>query len=181
MIVIKEVKENDKNDILMLGRRIFREDDEIPLLKRALSICNPVLSRVIINNNDIIGFILVSKNVTNEYYKFLTKIPNSYEISFLGISREYQGYGLGKRLLKETLLAIFQESNQFRCWLLVDIDNVSAIRLYEKVGFRQWIKTTNGITPVPGYIMGISYKSTVKSKTLSHKLCLQSILHTVNT
>ena len=96
--------------------------------------------------------------MTNVYYSFLSKIPNCYELAFLGISPSYQGYGLGTRLLKETLLAIFQTSNQFTCWLLVDTINPGAIKLYEKIGFRRWVQTTGEVTPLPGYIMGISHR-----------------------
>ena len=56
--------------------------------------------------------------------------------------------------VKEAIHAIFQESNQFTCWLLVDYDNY-AIHMYKKYGFRQWAKTA---TTVPGYIMGLSYR-----------------------
>ena len=56
--------------------------------------------------------------------------------------------------VKETIHAIFQESNQFTCWLLVDYDNY-AIHMYKKYGFRLWAETA---TTVPGYIMGLSHR-----------------------
>jgi ribosomal protein S18 acetylase RimI-like enzyme len=158
MLDIRKLKQSDKERILDLGKRIFREDDEIPLLQKALYLCVPELSLVAVEEKNIVGFTLVCKKMTNVYYNFLSKIPNCYELAFLGISPKSQGRGLGSRLLKETLLAIFQESAQFTCWLLVDTINTSAIKLYEKIGFRQWIQTNKDITPLPGYIMGISYK-----------------------
>jgi ribosomal protein S18 acetylase RimI-like enzyme len=158
MVLIRNLRQCDKEIVLELGREIFREEDEIPLLKKALFLCTLDLSFVAVEDKRIIGFTLVCKKMTNIYYNFISKIPNCYELAFLGISPNSQGRGLGKRLLKETLLAIFQISNQFTCWLLVDTDNVGAIVLYEKLGFRRWIETTKDITPAPGYIMGISYR-----------------------
>lgn len=163
MVVIRRIRNEDKSDILELGREIFREEDEIPLLRKAIIQCTLELSFIAVEGQSIIGFTLVCKDKpTNYYYDFIRKIPECYELAFLGISRKAQGHGIGTRLLKETLLTIFQTSKSFTCWLLVDTINESAIKLYEKFGFRRWVKTTPDITPCPGYIMGISthrYKS----------------------
>ena len=153
MVLVRTLKQSEKNKVLELGRKIFREEDEIPLLEKAIGQCIPELSFVAIDNKSIIGFALTCKKMTKVYFNFLSKIPDCYEFAFLGISPQYQGCGLGKRLLNETLLAIFQKSNQFTCWLLVDTDNIGAIKLYQKFGFRRWIETTDDITPTPGYII----------------------------
>jgi GNAT superfamily N-acetyltransferase len=158
MVLVRNLKQCDKNKILELGGKIFREEDEIPLLKKALFLCVPELSFVAVEDKTIIGFTLVCQKMTNVYYSFMSRIPNCYELAFLGISSKCQGRGLGTRLLKETLLAIFQTSNQFTCWLLVDTINLSAIKLYEKIGFRRWVQTTADMTHLPGYIMGLSYR-----------------------
>jgi ribosomal protein S18 acetylase RimI-like enzyme len=157
-MLIRELKQSDKNKIFELGKKIFREEDEIPLLLKALKLCDYELSFVAVEDKRIIGFVLVCQKMTNIYYNFMRKIPNCYEIAFLGISPNYQGRGLGTRLLKETLVAIFQISNQFTCWLLVDTINTSAVKLYEKLGFRRWVQTTTDITSIPGYIMGLSHR-----------------------
>jgi ribosomal protein S18 acetylase RimI-like enzyme len=158
MVIIRRLKNEEKSEILELGREIFREEDEIPLLRKAIAQCSLDLSFIAVDGQTIIGFALVCKDKpTNYYYDFMRKIPECYELAFLGISRKAQGRGIGGRLLKETLLAIFQTSNYFTCWLLVDTINESAIRLYEKMGFRRWIKTTPDVTSCPGYIMGINY------------------------
>jgi ribosomal protein S18 acetylase RimI-like enzyme len=158
MVLVRELKQQDKEKIFDLGKKIFREEDELPLLQKALYLCDYKLSFVAVENKSIIGFVLVCQKMTNIYYNFMSKIPNCYEIAFLGISPNCQGRGLGTRLLKETLIAIFQISNQFTCWLLVDTINISAVRLYEKLGFRRWVQTTTDITPLPGYIMGLSHR-----------------------
>ena len=170
MVLVRNFKQCDKEKVLELGHKIFREEDEIPLLKKALFLCVPELSYVAVEDKSIVGFTLVCKKMTNMYYSFLGKIPNCYELAFLGISPKCQGRGLGTRLLKETLLAIFQTSNQFTCWLLVDTINTGAIGLYERIGFRRWVETTTDITPTPGYIMGISHRRFLeKDKKETHR------------
>jgi ribosomal protein S18 acetylase RimI-like enzyme len=158
MVLVRNLKQCDKKNILELGYKIFREEDEIPLLQKAIKLYVPELSFIAVEDKEILGFTLVCKKMTNVYYNFLEKIPNCYELAFLGVDTKCQGRGLGTRLLKETLLAIFQTSNQFTTWLLVDVDNIGAIKLYEKIGFRRWVETTTEVTPTPGYIMGISYR-----------------------
>ena len=168
MVLVRNLRQCDKEKVLELGKKIFREADEIPLLQKALVLCVPELSLIAVDDKSIVGFTLVCKKMTNVYYGFLSKIPNCYEFAFLGISPKYQGRGLGTRLLKETLLAIFQTSNQFTCWLLVDTDNYGAIKMYEKFGFRRWVETTEDLTPVPGYIMGISHRRFLEKDKKEH-------------
>jgi len=170
MALVRNICENDKIGIYEMSRKIFREEDEMPLLNKALAQCVDKLSFIAIDDNNIIGFTLVCKKMTNVYYDFFKKIANCHELAFLGISPSHQGRGLGTRLLKETLLAIFQTSNQFTCWLLVDTDNTDAIRLYEKNGFRRWKETTPDKTPTPGYIMGINYKKFQKMAESFYKI-----------
>ena len=158
MITIRRFRESDKEYIQAMSQTIFRAEDELPLLQKALHQCIPDVSLVAVDDKKVIGFTLVCKKITKDYYDFLSKIPSCYELAFLGISPESQGRGLGSRLLKETLQAIFQISKQFTCWLLVDKINTSAIRLYEKFGFRHWAETKKDSLLTPGYIMGLSYR-----------------------
>lgn len=156
MTTIRRIQESDTTAILAIGRSVFREEDEIPLLHKAIQQCVPHLSFVAVDNKHVVGFTLVCKTITKEYYQFLSTIPHSYELAFIGISPCSQGRGLGKRLLKDTLQAIFQASHQFTCWLVVDESNIQAARLYEKLGFRHWAETH--ATLYPGYIMGLSHR-----------------------
>ena len=171
-MTFRRIRESDKPAIVQMSSQIFRAEDELPLLQKALHQYVPELSLVAVEDKKVIGFTLVCKKITKEYYKYLSKIPNCYELAFLGISPFSQGRGIGSRLLKETLLGIFQRSNPFTCWLLVDRSNLSAIRLYEKFGFRRWAETTKESTIVPGYIMGLShrrYHNTFKKDDISRK------------
>jgi ribosomal protein S18 acetylase RimI-like enzyme len=152
-MLIRTLKSSEKERILRIGRTIFREEDEIPLLKKALENCSPSLSFVAVDEEHIAGFSLVCREMTTFHCNKINT-PKYYELSFLGISPGYQGRGLGSRLLKETLVAIFQKSKTFTCWLLVDTINKAAISLYEKFGFRHWstIQST-----LPGHIMYLEH------------------------
>lgn len=156
MTHLRHVRPRDKKNIHTLGKILFREEDEIPLLQKALLHYVPSLSYVAVDDNIIIGFTLVCAIPTNVYYQFMDHIPHGYELAFLGISPQCQGRGLGTRLLKETLCAIHCASKQFTCWLLVDLVNVAAIKLYLKWGFRRWKDTPPGMTT--GWIMGLSHR-----------------------
>ena len=156
MTHLRHVRNRDKQHIFELGKILFREEDEIPLLQKALIQCTPSLSYVAVDNNKIIGFTLVCSIPTNVYYEFMDRIPHGYELAFLGISPQYQGRGLGTRLLKETMSTLFRTSPQFTCWLLVDLSNVSAIKMYHKWGFRRWKDVPSG--NVAGWIMGLSHR-----------------------
>ena len=157
--MIRAMNIHDKPAIMALGASIFRKDDEMPLLKKALLQCAIHLSFVAIDDNTIIGFTLVCITPTNVYFRF--QIPYCFELAFLGVSPYHQGLGIGSRLLKETLLHIFKQSTQFTCWLLVDKINTGAIKMYEKLGFRLWMSVS---LDEPGYIMGLSHRRYKHSK-----------------
>ena len=150
-ILIQTMTINDKPSILALGQSIFRAEDELPLLHKALLLCVPSLSYVATTMKQIIGFTLVCITPTNVYFTFT--IPRCFELAFLGISPLYQGRGIGSRLLTKTLQSIFEHSTQFTCWLLVDTVNVGAMKMYEKIGFRRWMAVD---TDIPAYVMGLS-------------------------
>lgn len=178
MMQTRNLEVNDLMEIEILGRSLFREADEIPDLVKALRSYISELSFVLVEDNKILGFTLVCRKMTNVYYSFMGSIPNCYELAFLGISPQCQGRGCGSRLLKETLQAIAQQSKEFTCWLIVDVTNTPAQRLYEKLGFRRWIQTNANITPIPGYIMGLShrrYRIDTKHLPISHCMKTQTI------
>lgn len=161
MSFIRNILPTDKDFIFELGNTLFRKGD-IPDLKHSLSLCITELSFVYIDNNQIIGFTIVCHKLTTVFCHFIHTIPNGYELSFFGISPTYQGKGIGSRLIHHTLLTIHKQSPSFTCWLIADIDNYSAIRMYKKIGFRYWATSANDITVVPGYIMGLSHRRFIK-------------------
>jgi ribosomal protein S18 acetylase RimI-like enzyme len=174
MTTIRLLENHEKPLILELGKQIFREEDEIPLLEKALRQCDLQLSFVAVDAphkfgavdaphkfgaidapQNIIGFVLVCENFTEYYYKFMRSVPNLYEIAFLGVSAKCQGLGIGSNLLAKAMTTIMHVTPCYSCWLLVDVDNRSAIKLYQRIGFEIWRKTYKGKTSVPGYILGL--------------------------
>lgn len=166
----KNMESNYEEEILNIGKSIFNEDD-ISLLKKALTLYVKDLSYVLIDTDKnkisrtksalspegtIAGFILVCKKYTKIYHKFMDKVQNCYEIAFLGIDPSHQGKGLGSQCLKKALSSIYKISRQFNAWLVVNEDNVGAIKLYKKLGFIQWKHIPHD--KYPCFIMGISYR-----------------------
>ena len=156
--MLRTLRIKDKPAIYDLGITLFREEDEVPLLKKALLECNLSLSYVAVDNKKIVGFTLVGSTPTNVYFNFLSKKPTQYELAFLGVSPLYQGRGLGTKLLHASLTAIHRISMEFTCWLLVDATNIGAIKMYHKLGFRQWKTTPAELTHKEGIIMGNSHR-----------------------
>jgi ribosomal protein S18 acetylase RimI-like enzyme len=157
-MLLRNVSNNDKEKVFDLGIKLFREEDEIPLFKRALNFYVKELSYIIIDekNENIVGFTLVCKKMTHVYKKFMTDIPNCYELSFFGVNPEYQGKGYGSQCLRLTLSSIYRNCINFNCWLIVDKVNNVAIKMYQKYGFRTWFEINND--KYPSYIMGLSYR-----------------------
>lgn len=153
------MNEDDNEKVFKLGLTLFREKDEIPYFKKAITTYVKDLSYVVIDSETIIGFILVCKKITKIYKDFIKNIPNCYELSFFGIDPNYQGKGYGSQCLRLTLSSIYKSCNKFNCWLIVDQNNYGAIKLYHKYGFRIWcfMNIIDNIVN-PSYIMGLSYK-----------------------
>ena len=86
MTCIRTMIPSDKLEIEILGRSLFREVDEVPLLHKALSLCIPELSLVIEKEHEILGFTLVCRKMTNVYYSFMSKIPDCFELDFFSMS-----------------------------------------------------------------------------------------------
>lgn len=187
-MLLRNMNNKDNDDVFELGLKLFREEDEIPLFKKALSTYVKNLSYVIEERrihsvrdgeidkeeekDKVIGFALVCKKMTHVYRKFMTGIPNCYELSFLGVNPEYQGKGYGSQCLRLTLSSIYRECINFNCWLIVDKVNKGAIKMYQRYGFRVWFEidddlknnknnkdnTYNNIYTYPSYIMGLSHR-----------------------
>jgi ribosomal-protein-alanine N-acetyltransferase len=79
--------------------------------------------------------IFVFENGKKLGYVIYRKLLDEGEILRIGIKKEYQGRGFGKKLLKE-LLEILKEKGIKAVFLEVRENNAPAIRLYEKNGFR---------------------------------------------
>ncbi len=83
-----------------------------------------IIFRVMLLDNEVIG-----------YYSFQKIFEEGY-INNLAIKREYQSKGYGKILFEDLL----ERANKFEVKALtleVGVDNIKAISLYEKYGFKE--------------------------------------------
>jgi ribosomal protein S18 acetylase RimI-like enzyme len=93
------------------------------------------LSLVVINQNRVGGF---------AYLKIARRLPNGHFSATLGIvvDEAMRGKGLGSRLM-ESLQKLARQENVHEIFLIVLSDNVKAIQLFEKHGFKKVGKTVN--------------------------------------
>lgn len=125
--------------ILSIGKRIFNAND-VSLLEKALQECSQEYSRILIQDNSVLGFALVRKR---------NKHIETYELAFLGVDPHHHGKGTGSKLLK----AIEQiQPHGSTCWLLVNQDNILAQNLYSKFGFHILCDCFDSYN-VPCYVM----------------------------
>ncbi len=78
------------------------------------------------------GFVLLDQGLVKAFVLYRC-MPDVWEISLVATHPLYVGVGFGEQLLR---FMIENKSNN-SIWLEVHVDNVSAQRLYEKVGFKR--------------------------------------------
>ena len=150
--MLRTLAYDDFPQLIELGASLFRPKDEMPELYRALDVCFLELSYVAVENGHILGFTIVCPPMTT--VSDVTILPfrsGSFELAFFGVSPACQGRGIGSRLLKETLHTLFQRS--LFVWLLVDVSNLGAIRMYESRRFMRWKTISPSESPGPCLIM----------------------------
>jgi ribosomal-protein-alanine N-acetyltransferase len=87
-----------------------------------------------IDNPTAVSFKLVIDEIHIVGYIFSTLISDELSINNLSIDPAFHRYGFGLALLKH-LLAIAKSKNTFTSYLEVRQSNISAIKLYKKLGF----------------------------------------------
>lgn len=98
--------------------------------------CNPQPwsnSLILSQLKDAITFI-AQNNESFVGYLFARLIDSELEIQDIGVSPEFRRNGIAKGLIKE-LLSQFVDAN---CYLEVRSKNISAIKLYESFGFKNY-------------------------------------------
>ncbi len=87
-------------------------------------------------NDSIKSFVLEDEKNVSAFISYL--VSDDAELVFVVTDKEKQRKGYGEYLLKETLLQI-----NLPCILEVRESNISAIKLYEKLGFKMLGKRRN--------------------------------------
>ncbi|KON86575.1 hypothetical protein AF332_06900 [Sporosarcina globispora] len=111
---------------------------------------------LILYNKTPIGYIQMYKWLDYPDYEQFVDLTNAAGID-LFITGEYRNKGLGQRIIARFLLEyVFNDTGIARCVINPEVNNVHAIKAYEKVGF-QIDKMVSDIPGEPGpvYFMSI--------------------------
>lgn len=96
---------------------------------------------ILLNNNDIVGFytldtFAISKDTFElENSTGLPPMIPVIKLGMLGVDRQYQGKGIGKRLLRDTMLKVVEISEVVGCSGVYLLAESSAVGFYESLGF----------------------------------------------
>ena len=123
-IQIKNVNENDLEEIAILEEKIFGIDGFSLELLQKLIHNNIVFVKIVDKTEKILGISICIEGVK--------KLANL--VNFI-VRKEYQNQGLGTILLKKTLKEIRMKKRFKTITLNVNVDNEIAIKLYNKFGF----------------------------------------------
>lgn len=85
------------------------------------------------NGNVVIGCFADEKPVG---FAVMQTVLDESELLTIGILPEFQGQGLGKRLLAASLAEV-KKNGAKKCFLEVRVSNLPALTLYEKAGFKK--------------------------------------------
>ncbi len=158
MLRIATLENTHKLQILSLGVKLFGEA-EFKYIRDAVDTSIKGMSQVMLNDkNKVVGFALICNDEESRLFNHLSGLPDAYEIAYLGVHPDYHGQGIGSKLLKESIHAIFQQSissSPPTIWLLVEPHNDIAYKLYRKYGFRI-MKAIDDGPLFKGFIMGLT-------------------------
>ena len=127
-------------NVFALGVQLFREED-VPEIENALATACAPSSVLVDLEGRIAGFALFCQGQSlstksspqhSRYFQHLGNLKNCLELAFFAISPAYQGAGLGSKLLAHCLERLPCGAT---CWLVTELDNTVAPRLYAKYGF----------------------------------------------
>jgi GNAT superfamily N-acetyltransferase len=97
---------------------------------------------VLLDNERFVGFYTLDTfSIAKDNFEFenrpsgLPPIVPVVKLSMLGVDKSLQGQGIGKRLLKDVLLKVYQISQLAGCAGLYLLAEKDAIEFYESLGF----------------------------------------------
>ncbi|GAB5616551.1 GNAT family N-acetyltransferase [Faecalimonas canis] len=127
MITFKEIDRS--NYMECIGLRIKEEQkgfvaDNVQSLVEA-KFEEGLYTRAIYSNDIMVGFVL---------FDYDPEIPG-WSMSRFMIGEQYQGQGLGKEAIKQFLKYIKEEMKIHELYISVEVENVVACEMYEKIGF----------------------------------------------
>ena len=148
--ILKLISIDDLNDLRSISIETFKQTfaaqntrENIRLyLKNKIStkqlrkeICDPNSKFYFVyQKNKIIGYLKINFNDSQREKMYL---HNGFEIERIYLIAEFQGKGLGKKLLTK-ILNMGKEMGYKKVWLGVWENNFRAIRFYKKYGFKKF-------------------------------------------
>ena len=123
--------------VFALGAQLFRAED-IPEIGNALAFACAPSAVLLAPDGHVAGFALfckgqcLSTKSSPRHSTYKGNLKNKVELPFFAIDPSYQGAGLGSKLLAHCLGQLPPEA---ACWLVTEVENTVAPRLYRKYGF----------------------------------------------
>ncbi|MFN8575267.1 MAG: GNAT family protein [Candidatus Sericytochromatia bacterium] len=119
----------------------------------------------VFDNANLIGSVLFSREIKN-------KMKHKGNIFAMFLKTEYQGKGIANKLLKETLNKAFNIDGINQINLAVNASNSSAIKLYEKNGFKTYGFEKNSLFINNKYfddLLMVLFRENYQNKEISKK------------
>jgi dTDP-4-amino-4,6-dideoxy-D-galactose acyltransferase len=84
---------------------------------------------------NVVGFYPEGENNIKGYVTFTMESPDVARIGLIAVEDQFRGQGVGTKLLRKTIVTS-KELNARKLIVVTQATNTSALRLYEKAGFR---------------------------------------------
>ena len=85
-------------------------------------------------DSNLAGFVLFNQGIG--YNSSIDSKLNHGFISLIATDKNYQGYGIGEKLLKSSLNKLFAEMNCEVVYANTDLQNISGLKLFQKANFK---------------------------------------------
>ncbi len=127
MISFREIDKHNYMDCICLRvkdhQKDFVADNARSLVEAQFE--EGLYTRAIYSDNTMVGFLL---------YDYDAEIPG-WSLSRIMIGQQYQGQGYGKEAVKEFLKYMKEEMRICELYICVELENVAAYEMYQKLGF----------------------------------------------
>jgi ribosomal protein S18 acetylase RimI-like enzyme len=95
---------------------------------------------ILLSKDEIVGFYTldtfsISRDIFEDRPSGMPPVIPVIKLGMLGVSKKYQGVGIGKRLLRDAMLKVIQISNIAGCAGIYLLSEKSAIEFYKNLGF----------------------------------------------
>lgn len=140
-IIFRKAQISDLLNLHLMSQRYFHDFQKLDLLFLSFLLSSDY-SFVCEINLEIQGAVICEKT------------DDKLDLAFLCVEAEYRNLGLGTKLVRKVIECAKEDSNIKGLELMVSIENLKAVHIYEKLGFRVISKIMKAyIDNTSGYIM----------------------------